>query len=92
MMGMVCRAGRNTTTEAVGATVGGAGTSIPCIEAGAARDVTSQACLSALRRVISRRGWARSSAGEHCLDMAGVTGSIPVAPTIQTGDFNDYPV
>src|SRR5260221_520619 len=25
---------------------------------------------------------ARSSAGEHCLDMAGVTGSIPVAPTI----------
>ena len=26
--------------------------------------------------------WARSSAVEHCLDMAGVTGSIPVAPTI----------
>ena len=28
------------------------------------------------------RRWARSSAVEHCLDMAGVTGSIPVAPTI----------
>jgi hypothetical protein len=26
---------------------------------------------------------ARSSAGEHYLDMVGVTGSIPVAPTIQ---------
>src|SRR5262249_33750472 len=26
--------------------------------------------------------WARSSAGEHYLDMVGVTGSIPVAPTI----------
>ena len=25
--------------------------------------------------------WARSSAGEHYLDMVGVTGSIPVAPT-----------
>src|SRR5579863_6321989 len=25
---------------------------------------------------------ARSSAAEHCLDTAGVTGSIPVAPTI----------
>jgi hypothetical protein len=25
---------------------------------------------------------ARSSAGEHFLDMEGVTGSIPVAPTI----------
>ena len=27
--------------------------------------------------------WARSSAVEHYLDMVGVTGSIPVAPTIQ---------
>ena len=30
---------------------------------------------------------ARSSAGEHYLDMVGVTGSIPVAPTI----FLDFP-
>ena len=29
-------------------------------------------------------GGARSSAGEHCLHTAGVTGSIPVAPTIPT--------
>src|SRR3954447_10202231 len=29
-------------------------------------------------------GWARSSAGEHRLDMAGGTGSIPVAPTIRS--------
>src|SRR5689334_6179429 len=28
------------------------------------------------------RFWARSSAGEHYLDMVGVTGSIPVVPTI----------
>ena len=27
-------------------------------------------------------GWARSSAGEHYVDIVGVTGSIPVAPTI----------
>src|SRR6202022_5128101 len=27
---------------------------------------------------------ARSSAGEHYLDMVGVTGSIPVAPTTQS--------
>ena len=27
---------------------------------------------------------ARSSAGEHCLHTAGVTGSIPVAPTMET--------
>lgn len=29
-------------------------------------------------------GWACSSAGEHCIDIAGVTGSIPVTPTIQS--------
>src|SRR5215472_5721216 len=28
------------------------------------------------------RRWARSSAGEHYVDIVGVTGSIPVAPTI----------
>src|SRR6185312_6744762 len=28
--------------------------------------------------------WARSSAGEHYVDIVGVTGSIPVAPTIRT--------
>src|ERR1043165_4221080 len=27
------------------------------------------------------QGWVRSSAEEHYLDMVGVTGSIPVAPT-----------
>ena len=26
--------------------------------------------------------WARSSAGEHCVDIAGVAGSIPAVPTI----------
>src|SRR5262245_54508609 len=30
----------------------------------------------------ARRAWARSSAGEHIVDIDGVTGSIPVAPTI----------
>ena len=29
-------------------------------------------------------GWACSSAGEHYVDIVGVTGSIPVTPTIQT--------
>ena len=28
-------------------------------------------------------GWAYSSAGEHYVDIVGVTGSIPVTPTIQ---------
>ena len=27
-------------------------------------------------------GWAISSAGEHYIDIVGVTGSIPVSPTI----------
>jgi hypothetical protein len=29
-----------------------------------------------------RVGWAYSSAGEHCIDIAGVTSSILVTPTI----------
>ncbi|GEM_PF-3897340 len=33
------------------------------------------------------RGWVRSSAGEHYLDMVGVTGSIPVAPTTTIKDL-----
>ena len=33
-------------------------------------------------------GRARSSAGEHYLDMVGVTGSIPVAPTIPSQTFH----
>src|SRR3569833_4351827 len=32
---------------------------------------------------MDRSDRARSSAGEHFLDMEGVTGSIPVAPTTQ---------
>ena len=35
---------------------------------------------------------ARSSAGEHYLDMVGVTGSIPVAPTIKINNLNDLTV
>src|SRR6185312_650256 len=34
---------------------------------------------------LASRGWARSSAGEHYVDIVGVTGSIPVAPTIPRG-------
>ena len=30
---------------------------------------------------LRNKGWVRSSAVEHYLDMVGVTGSIPVAPT-----------
>ena len=33
---------------------------------------------------------ARSSAGEHSLDMGGVTGSIPVVPTTQYPDIGDF--
>ena len=43
--------------------------------------VVSCAPLTSACRVWLFRG-ARSSAVEHCLDMAGVTGSIPVVPTI----------
>src|SRR5690554_6627464 len=32
-------------------------------------------------------GWACSSAGEHYVDIVGVTGSIPVTPTIQLQRF-----
>ncbi len=35
---------------------------------------------------------ARSSAGEHYLDMVGVTGSIPVAPTIRFKDLAEISV
>src|SRR5262249_8949805 len=35
----------------------------------------------ATSRYDGARAWARSSAEEHYLDMVGVTGSIPVAPT-----------
>ena len=44
--------------------------------------------LTSLEDLIIKRGnflvhvWARSSAGEHCFDVAGVTGSIPVGPTM----------
>lgn len=33
--------------------------------------------------------WALSSAGEHYVDIVGVTGSIPVAPTISSPDHVD---
>ena len=32
-------------------------------------------------------GWAISSAGEHFVDIEGVTGSIPVSPTINFKDL-----
>ena len=38
------------------------------------------ACLSSVG-VIIERPWARSSAGEHYVDIVGVAGSIPAAPT-----------
>jgi hypothetical protein len=34
---------------------------------------------------LTARRWVYSSAGEHYLDMVGVTGSIPVTPTISLG-------
>ena len=43
-------------------------------------NMVSFAPLTDDRRVVFKG--ARSSAVEHCLDMAGVTGSIPVVPTI----------
>jgi hypothetical protein len=42
------------------------------------------ACLGADIRTPPDCDRARSSAGEHYLDMVGVTGSIPVVPTIQS--------
>ena len=33
------------------------------------------------------KDWAVSSAGEHHVDIVGVTGSIPVPPTINTKDL-----
>src|SRR5262249_50703385 len=62
---------------------GGGGDGPGPIEAVTERAVTTQACSWPAGRVFFVDGWARSSAGEHCLDMAGATGSIPVAPTIR---------
>jgi hypothetical protein len=36
-----------------------------------------------------KRPWARSSAGEHYVDIVGVTGSIPVAPTIKIKELGE---
>ena len=36
-------------------------------------------------------GWAYSSAGEHYIDIVGVTGSIPVTPTIRFS-FQQYKI
>ena len=47
---------------------------------GAALDVKPEAPIA--RRSAIGRQRARSSAGEHSLHTGGVTGSIPVAPTI----------
>ena len=49
-----------------------------------ARKQQKGACARSLLRVeaTSPNRWAHSSAVEHYLDMVGVTGSIPVAPTI----------
>ena len=38
-----------------------------------------------------RSGWAYSSAGEHFVDIEGVTGSIPVTPTIFFKDLASIP-
>ena len=86
---MVCRAGRSTTTGSCGAIEAATGTSMAILKP--ARRALSRAKLAAggLEAYFSR-GWARSSAGEHCLDMAGATGSIPVAPTIRP-DANAWP-
>eukprot|EP01037_Dinobryon_pediforme_P018220 gene18221-18473_t len=37
-------------------------------------------------------GWTRSSAGEHLVDIEGVTGSIPVASTIFPARFFEVDV
>lgn len=54
-------------------------------------NVLCQLCekmLTSGKHLIIKRGnflvhvWARSSAGEHCFDVAGVSGSIPLGPTM----------
>ena len=40
--------------------------------------------------VCAPSGWACSSAGEHYVDIVGVTGSIPVTPTIQSPTFRRF--
>ena len=46
--------------------------------------VKSGACNCRATRYKTIEERARSSAGEHCIDIAGVTGSIPVVPTMKT--------
>ena len=50
-----------------------------------ARGLGVRGCAVPVEAKLHRMGngeWARSSAGEHYVDIVGVTGSIPVAPTI----------
>src|SRR5437899_11583637 len=42
------------------------------------------------RRAVPQMARARSSAGEHYVDIVGVTGSIPVAPTIYFQRLRTY--
>ena len=60
--------------------VGGASTTVQLMDRSAA------ACMGLIAKAdpcanIRGQGRARSSAGEHYVDIVGVTGSIPVAPT-----------
>ena len=51
------------------------------------------ACRTKFRYILPLLTWllvgARSSAGEHYVDIVGVTGSIPVAPTISFKHLGD---
>ena len=72
-----CGAGRARSLAHVG---------LPCflMPAGLRRLATRKDCRYTLPCFARAAAfWARSSAVEHYLDMVGVTGSIPVAPTIQ---------
>ncbi len=50
-----------------------------------ALDTSNRALTDAAKTVIFfRHRWAVSSAGEHCLHTAGVVGSNPTPPTIES--------
>jgi hypothetical protein len=46
--------------------------------------------LDSSDRPLHTGGRARSSAGEHSLHTGGVTGSIPVAPTMEIKDLGSF--
>ena len=83
-LGMPTAAGAGPVRHRASRSLARVSTALRRMAAGLARLATRKDCRYTLPCFARAAAfWARSSAVEHYLDMVGVTGSIPVAPTIQ---------